>query len=322
MLATLGDTTNEMDGRATLMRDAWVIRMVQFGAVPILIFSILNVVEFYGPRWSWALGSAWLSVLLSVICISLTFTRWFTRHWRATVLFFLVALTASDAMLAALGHQESKLFVFSVVLMMVGTGSILPWSTRYQVSFNLLCLVSYAVRTLRVPILDGNEAYEIIGMITAAAISWFSCHTRDRFVRRHEESECISRESEGALRQIFDANTEGITLIDETIQRVETDGDLSYMPELLRVKGGLFLSIPQPSVDDAEMYLMQSLEWSRRQCARGWELRTAVDLAALLADQGRPERGRALLQPVFEQFVEGSDTADLKAAERLLATLG
>ena len=30
---------------------------------------------------------------------------------------------------------------------------------------------------------------------------------------------------------------EGITLIDETIRRVETNGDVSYMPELLRVKG-------------------------------------------------------------------------------------
>jgi predicted ATPase len=114
---------------------------------------------------------------------------------------------------------------------------------------------------------------------------------------------------------------EGITLIDETIRRVETNGDVSYMPELLRVKGGLLLSMPQPSVDDAEMHFMKSLELSRRQAARGWELRTAVDLAALFAFQGRSERARALLQPVFEQFVEGSDTADLKAAERLLATL-
>ena len=115
---------------------------------------------------------------------------------------------------------------------------------------------------------------------------------------------------------------EGIALIDETIRLVEANGDLSYMPELLRVKGSLLRSMPQPSVDDAEKCFMQSLELSRRQGARAWELRTAIDLAALLADQGRPERARALLQPVFEQFVEGSDTADLKAAERLLATLG
>jgi tetratricopeptide (TPR) repeat protein len=116
--------------------------------------------------------------------------------------------------------------------------------------------------------------------------------------------------------------TEGITLIDETIRLVETNGDVSYLPELLRVKANLLLSMPQPGPCDAVMYLTQSLEFSRRQSARAWELRTAVDLAALLADQGQSESGRALLQPVFEQFVEGFDTADLKAAERLLTTLG
>jgi predicted ATPase len=79
--------------------------------------------------------------------------------------------------------------------------------------------------------------------------------------------------------------------------------------------------MPQPSTDDAETCLMQSLELSRRQGARAWELRTATDLAALLAGQGRSERGRALLQPVYEQFAEGFDTADLKAASDLLSTL-
>ena len=115
---------------------------------------------------------------------------------------------------------------------------------------------------------------------------------------------------------------EGIALVDETIRLVEANGDLTHMPELLRVKGDLLLSMPQPGGDDAEMCFMQSLELSRRQAARAWELRTAVDLAKLLAVRGRAESARALLQPVFDQFVEGSDTADLKAAERLLATLG
>lgn len=115
---------------------------------------------------------------------------------------------------------------------------------------------------------------------------------------------------------------EAITLIDETIRLVEANGELSYTPELLRVKGSLLLSTPQPGGDNAEMYFMQSLELSRRQGARAWELRTAIDLAALLAAQGRPESARALLRPVFEQFVEGWETVDLQAAGRLLATLG
>jgi predicted ATPase len=61
---------------------------------------------------------------------------------------------------------------------------------------------------------------------------------------------------------------------------------------------------------------------SRHQGARAWELRTATDLAALWASQGRADDAKALLQPVFEQFTEGSDTADVKAAEYLLAKLG
>jgi len=93
------------------------------------------------------------------------------------------------------------------------------------------------------------------------------------------------------------------------------------MPELLRVKGGILLSMPQPRGDDAEAHFMRSLELSRSQGARAWELRTGIDLAALLAGRGRRESARALLQPVFEQFAEGSDTADLNAAELLLGTL-
>ena len=79
---------------------------------------------------------------------------------------------------------------------------------------------------------------------------------------------------------------EAIALTDETISLVEANGDLSHMPELLRVKGNVLLSMPQPSVDDAEACFMQSLELSRRQGARAWELRTAVDLAKLWAGTG------------------------------------
>src|SRR5262249_54033412 len=111
------------------------------------------------------------------------------------------------------------------------------------------------------------------------------------------------------------------TLVDETIGRVEANGDLLHMPEALRVKGNVLLSMPQRRAREAETCLVQSLDWSRRQAARSWELRAAVDLAALWAAHGQRDRARALLQPVFENFDGGLQTADLKAAEQLLATL-
>jgi predicted ATPase len=113
---------------------------------------------------------------------------------------------------------------------------------------------------------------------------------------------------------------DGIALADETVRQVELNGRYGNMAEALRVKGGLLLLMGQPG-SEAEMCFAQSLEVSRRQGARGWELRTAIDLASLWATQGRSDDARTLLRPVFEQFVDGFATADLQSAERLLARL-
>lgn len=114
---------------------------------------------------------------------------------------------------------------------------------------------------------------------------------------------------------------EALALVDETMRLIETNGDLFYMPEALRVKGSVLLKMPQPRAEEAETCLTQSLNWSRRQGARAWELRTAVDLAGLSIARRRPKDARTLLKPVLDQFTEGRDTADVKAAEQLLATL-
>ena len=45
---------------------------------------------------------------------------------------------------------------------------------------------------------------------------------------------------------------ESLSVIDDGIRLVEINGDLIYMPELLRVKGVLLLAMPQPRVEEAE----------------------------------------------------------------------
>lgn len=103
--------------------------------------------------------------------------------------------------------------------------------------------------------------------------------------------------------------------MDQAICTVEARGDLVYLPELLRVKAALL------SDDDADRCLRQSLQVSRRQGARSWELRTATDLAARLNTRNRTGDALTVLQPVFEQFTEGRGTADLERASRLLEIL-
>jgi len=117
-------------------------------------------------------------------------------------------------------------------------------------------------------------------------------------------------------------HAEAVALADDTIRRVAANGNHIFMPELLRVNGVLLRSMQPPRDDDAEVCFMQSLELSRRQGARAWELRTAIDLAALLSDRGRSESGLTLLKSVFEQFEEGFESSDLMAAKSLLSRLG
>jgi predicted ATPase len=114
---------------------------------------------------------------------------------------------------------------------------------------------------------------------------------------------------------------EAMTLVDETIRLLDANGDIFYMPEALRVKAGIVHIMSRPETDEAEALFRQSLDLSRRQGARAWELRTAVDLAVLLAARGCPDCARALLLPVFERFEEGLEIADPRAAARLLETL-
>jgi hypothetical protein len=44
---------------------------------------------------------------------------------------------------------------------------------------------------------------------------------------------------------------EAISLIDESVAQVETNGNLLYIPELLRVKGTVLLLLPEPNRNKA-----------------------------------------------------------------------
>lgn len=114
---------------------------------------------------------------------------------------------------------------------------------------------------------------------------------------------------------------EALTLLDEAERLIEEKGYACYLAECLRLRGSICLAAPERHVENAEKYFLASLELSRAQGARAWELRTATDLAAQWAGQGRAQDARALLRPVVVQFTEGQDTPDLRAAKSLLAEL-
>jgi predicted ATPase/DNA-binding winged helix-turn-helix (wHTH) protein len=115
---------------------------------------------------------------------------------------------------------------------------------------------------------------------------------------------------------------DGLAVAEGAIAPSEQTGGRWAIAELLRIKGELLrLQGAQGAAAAAEDHFRQALGWARRQDALSWELRAAMSLARLLHDQGRSADAWALLQPVYDRFTEGFDTADLKAAKALLDTL-
>lgn len=87
----------------------------------------------------------------------------------------------------------------------------------------------------------------------------------------------------------------------------------------MRVKGELILREGTPqAATAAEEHFLRSLDCARGQDALSWELRTATSLGRLRQDQGRIAEARGLLQPVYDRFSEGFETADLKTAKAYL----
>jgi DNA-binding response OmpR family regulator/class 3 adenylate cyclase/predicted ATPase len=117
----------------------------------------------------------------------------------------------------------------------------------------------------------------------------------------------------GRIDAALQAIEQGIAISEET-------GERWYLAEILRIKASL-LTATDGAGDQVEILLAHSLETARGQQARCWELRTACDLASLWQSKGRAKQGLRLLQPIYNQFTEGFDTADLQHAKLILDRL-
>jgi len=109
-----------------------------------------------------------------------------------------------------------------------------------------------------------------------------------------------------------------LAIINETASMVEAGGNMFRMPELLRLKGLILSCRRTGDARAGEECLLQSLNLASQQSALAWQLRTALDLARLWIASGRTEDARKMLVPIYNQFTEGFECVDLKAARKLL----
>jgi class 3 adenylate cyclase/predicted ATPase len=104
------------------------------------------------------------------------------------------------------------------------------------------------------------------------------------------------------------------------LERVQQTGQHIWLAEMHRIDGEIRHAARNPLSDVEDCY-SKALEVSRRQGAKAFELRAATTLARLWRGRGANIEARNLLVPVYAWYTEGFGTADLKAADALLAEL-
>ncbi|MBV8362514.1 MAG: hypothetical protein JO189_31960 [Deltaproteobacteria bacterium] len=112
---------------------------------------------------------------------------------------------------------------------------------------------------------------------------------------------------------------EGIGAVDEGLELCRTSGVRMLECELHRLKGELLLN--NGNDEAAAQCFHDAIELACHQSAKSWELRATTSLARLLRKQGRRDEARVMLTEIYNWFIEGFDTADLKEAKALLDEL-
>jgi predicted ATPase len=120
----------------------------------------------------------------------------------------------------------------------------------------------------------------------------------------------------------------GFQVIEEALRLTATNFDSFWEAELYRLRGELLRAeagknptAAGQGTADAAACFAQALAIAQQQGAKALELRAAMSLSRMWQTQGRHGAARTLLTDVYGWYTEGFDTADLRAAQALLAAL-
>jgi class 3 adenylate cyclase len=110
---------------------------------------------------------------------------------------------------------------------------------------------------------------------------------------------------------------EGLAAIHDARRFAEMEEELAWWPEILRVEARL-TRVADGNANQSETLLRDAINLANSLEAQTLKLRCSADLALLQAEHGDRQKARATLEPAYNWFTEGFDTADLKEAKALL----
>ena len=214
----------------------------------------------------------------------------------------------------------------TVAISLVWTSSVFLWSGAHDVAGSIIeRLVTHAAKHSLGPYQAvglGLRGELLVKRGDAAGVDVLRRATEALHAGRHRLLETVFMTALAEGLALCGRFSEALPAIELALSATARNGGASFdLPEMLRIKGHLLSTKPEPDLAGARLSLEDALESAKRHGALGWELRAATTMARILADQGREQEGRELLATTYDKFTQGFQTADLRAAKRLLSEL-
>ncbi|MGH7865653.1 MAG: PAS domain S-box protein, partial [Candidatus Binataceae bacterium] len=210
-----------------------------------IVIGLFNVFVLGGaPLWgisnpAMIVVSGCLNAALAFAFAALTFGDWFGRHWRiASLVLGAVLVTSATITYTLLGNTDALLLRLS--LLVIGVGALVPWSPKWQALLSALALLAAGLHLGTMAGRESAPADHVFGLLFSILIgqmitslcehnrresarafadlqeSHDQLHAemalREQAAGEREAAQVKLRESEQALRRIFDAATDIIVV--------------------------------------------------------------------------------------------------------------
>ncbi len=154
--------------------------------------------------------------------LALSFSGWFARHWRGVTLTLGMTLVGLTASVNVIRHESVPMFVETLILV-VGSGALIPWDERWQTALSAFSLASFSIVLTLAPTADSYTHLRWMGMVGAVLVAQITVHLtnlhRRGLAALYEDlalSTQQSADSEAKLRKIFESTSDAIAIVSLT----------------------------------------------------------------------------------------------------------
>ncbi len=147
------------------------------------------------------------------LALALTFSEWFSRHWRSATLVFCSLLLSVGTAISVIGRMPD-LYLASLVLFSIGCAVFVPWEASWQAALNLICLGAFVIEEVFTSPADETWIQRLSGlavlMLAQLAV---------RFVGGYRENSYGQidsvRKAEAKLRAVLNSAPDAMMVVDK-----------------------------------------------------------------------------------------------------------